>query len=261
MLKNRHFISYFSTTLIYLAIIGIALFMEEKVRVLEKPSEEKTISVSLSSFVPEILPVTEEPKIEEDPIVKEVPVAKEEPVSKEEPSIKEETTVEPEIIKEPILAEKKVEIEEVPVPEPIVEKVIPKPSVKKAKKKSKVKKKVKKKTKKRKLKKRKSSKRISSHKSKSSKAKKDQFLANIRAKINRHKSYPKIAKKRGMQGSVKVSFTLLRSGKVGHITVSGPKVFHHSARKAVKSAFPVATKNIPISLPLKINITLRYQIR
>ncbi|MEA2048426.1 MAG: TonB family protein [Campylobacterota bacterium] len=250
MLKNRHFISYFSTTLIYLAIAGIVLFTEQKVRVLEKTLEEKAIPISLSSFVPEVLPVTEELKIEEEPI------------AKEEPDTKEEPAVEPEIIKEPILAEKEPESEEEPVPEPIVKKIMPKPIVQKAKKKPIRKKTIKKKTiKKRKVQKKKSGKQVSSRKSKSSKAKKNQFLANIRAKINRHKSYPRIAKKRGMQGSVKVTFTILRSGKVGHITLNGPKIFHNSARKAVKSAFPIGTKNIPISLPLKINITLRYQIR
>ncbi len=64
-----------------------------------------------------------------------------------------------------------------------------------------------------------------------------------------------------MQGNVKVKFTILSSGKVGNISVSGPKVFHKSARNAVKSAFPINTKNAPIALPKSINITLRYQLR
>ncbi len=237
MLKNRHFISYFSTTLIYLSMAGIFLYVENNYLVSAQKSEEKAITMCLSSFVPEVLPVIEEPVVEEEPVF------------------------EPEIIKEPIV-EKEPEIEEEIVPEPIVEKVIPKPVVKKVKKKPEVKKKVKKKkVKKKKVKKKQASKKVSARKSKSSKAKKNQFLANIRAKINKHKSYPRIAKKRRMQGSVKVKFTILRSGKVGHISVSGPKVFYNSARAAVKSAFPISTKNASITLPSSINITLRYQIR
>ena len=49
-----------------------------------------------------------------------------------------------------------------------------------------------------------------------------------------------------MQGKVNVKFTILSSGKVGNISVSGPKVFHNSARNAVKSAFPINAKNAPL---------------
>ncbi len=241
MLKNRHFISYFSTTLIYLSVAGIFLYVEQRMLVAAKKSEEKAITMCLSSFVPEVLPVIEEPIIEEE--------------------VEEEPVVEPEIIEEPIV-EKEPEIEEEIIPEPIVEKVIPKPVVKKIKKKPEVKKKPKKKkVPKKKVRKKQASKKVSARKSKSSKAEKNQFLANIRAKINKHKSYPRVAKKRRMQGSVKVRFTILRSGKVGNISLNGPKIFHNSARKAVKSAFPVNAKKSPISLPQNINLTLRYQLR
>ena len=74
-------------------------------------------------------------------------------------------------------------------------------------------------------------------------------------KIDRNKFYPRIAKKRGMQGSVKVKFTILANGNVGHISVSGPKVFHNSARNAVKKAFPIDAKKSPISLPTSVNVT------
>jgi len=64
-----------------------------------------------------------------------------------------------------------------------------------------------------------------------------------------------------MQGKVKVRFTILANGNVGHISVKGPKVFHNSARYAVKKAFPISTKNAPISLPTSVNLTLHYQLR
>jgi len=242
MLKNRHFISYFSTTLIYVSIAGLFLYLEQQTLVAAKKSEEKTIQMCLSTFVPEVTPPKEELVEEEEPVI------------------------EPEIIKEPIPEEEPEIIEEI-IPEPIVPKVTPKPVVKKVKKKPEIKKEIKKKktkkktVQKKKVKKKRVKKSVYSRQSKSSKAEKNQFLANIRAKINKHKSYPRIAKKRRMQGSVKVKFTILRSGKVGNISLSGPKVFHNSARNAVKSAFPVNAKNAPISLPKNINLTLRYQIR
>ena len=147
--------------------------------------------------------------------------------------------------------------------EPIVEKVIPKPMVKKVikrvmrkkpvlKKKRIVKKKVKKRVKKRNK---------AQVKKRASPAQKNRFLNQLRAKINHNKDYPRIAQRRGMQGSVKVRFTILRNGQVGNVSVSGPKVFHASAKSAVQKAFPINVKNAPIFLPKTVNVTLRYQLR
>lgn len=236
MLRNRHFISYFSTTLIYLSLAGLYFYVQKRQFVSEEQLELQTINMTLSTFVPEVIPPVEE--VEEEII--------------EDKIIEEEPVVEPVVIEEPV-------VEEEVIPDPIIEKIIPKPVVEevKPKPKPKVKKKVKKKVKTKKKRK----KTLSSVASKSSPAHKNKFLAQIRANINKHKSYPRIAKRRGMQGAVKVKFTILRSGKVGHISVDGPKVFRNSARDAVKSAFPINVKKSPLSLPMSVNITLRYQIR
>lgn len=210
---------------------GIFFYIQKNTLVAENKSDERSIQMYLSKFVPEVTPPIEEPVVQEEPMVEEKPVIEPKPIV-EETEVKEEA-----------------------IPEPIVVKVIPKSVFKEIKKKP-VRKKVKKKVQKKSVKSN-----IASKRSKRSKAEKNKFLAKIRAKINKHKSYPRIAKKRRMHGSVKVEFTILRSGKVGHISVSGPKVFHNSAREAVKKAFPISTKNAPITLPSSINITLRYQIR
>ena len=207
--------------------------------IVSQKEKDKIINLSLSQFVPEVL---EQPEEEELP-------KPEEPVVEEEP---EPEIVKPEPIPEPVVEEK-------PVPEPVVvKKVEKKPEPKKIvkKKKKPVKKKVKKKKKK--------ASRASSRRATSSRVdpnKKSQFLANLRAKINRKKSYPRIAQKRGMQGTVKVRFTILKNGQVGHISVSGPKVFHNSAKGAVKKAFPISVKNAPLRLPTTVNLKLRYQLR
>lgn len=255
MLNNRHFVSYFSTAFMYLLGIGIFFYVQNNTFVAAQKSEEKIMKMVLSTFVPEV-----ESTVEQEEQVEEIeqPIVEEEPVVEEKPVIEEEPVVEPEIIKEPI-PEKEPEVKEEIIPEPIVPKVVPKPKpvVKEVKKKPKPKKKIKKKT----VKKKKKKQKASARRSNSSPAQKNQFLASIRAKINKHKSYPRVAKKRGMQGNIKVKFTILKNGNVGNISVSGPKIFHKSARKAVKSAFPVNAKKAPISLPKSINITLRYQLR
>jgi len=206
--------------------------------IVSEKEKDQVINLSLSQFIPEVI---------EQPVIEEEIEPEPELEPEEEPIVEEIIEPEPE---EPA-------VEEV-IPEPVV-KPIPelKPVVKKVKKNPKPKKIVKKK-KKRKVKKS-SSRRATS--SRVNPRKKSQFLSKIRAKINRAKSYPRIARKRGMQGVVKVRFTILKNGKVGHISVRGPKVFHNSAKSAIKKAFPVNTKNAPLSLPTSVNLSLRYQLR
>ncbi len=251
LLRHRHFISYFSTTLIYLLMISMFFYLQEHYLVSTQNKEERTTQLCLCSFQSEAVTSVEQVEQEE---IEEI----EKPIVEEEPEVEEKPVVEPENIKEPV-PEEEPEVKEEPVPEPVVEKAIPKPIVKEVDKKpkTKVKKKVRKKT----AKKKRSRQKASSRGSNISPAQKNQFLAHIRDKINKHKSYPRIAKRRGMQGTVKVEFTILSNGNVGNISVSGPKVFHSSARNAVESAFPINVKGAPISLPKSINITLLYQIR
>jgi protein TonB len=234
----RHFTAYTITAILYLLVVAAIYYFQTHHFVSSNASKEKVIQMTLSTFVPEVIEVPKE-VIEESV---------------------EESIVEPEVKEEP-------KIEEV-IPEPIVEKVIEKPIVKKpkiAKKKPKKKKQVKKHkkkiAKKKPVKKKASQKQASTKQSKSTPAQRNKFWSALRTKIDKHKFYPRIAKKRMMEGSVKVRFTILANGNVGSISLKGPKIFYSSARNAVKSAFPIDTKKSPISLPTTINLTLRYQIR
>ena len=231
----------------YLLVVSIFFYVQNGTLVSSQESKEKVIQLCMSSFKPE--PIT---TVDQEELVEEI----EQPIVEEEPVVEEKPMVEPEIIKEPI-PEEEIEVKEEVVPEPIVPKVTPKPAAKEVKKKPEVKQKPKKKT----VKENKPRQKASARKPEFSPAQKKQFLANIRATIDKHKSYPRIARKRGMQGTVTVKFTILSNGKVGNISLDGPRVFHNSARNAVKSAFPVNAKNAPISLPTSISIKLRYQIR
>jgi len=239
---HRFLISFISTICIYL-VLGFLFFYVFTLKVgTETKPEEQIISFSLSSYEPEVVPPVEEEVIEE--MVKPEPIVEE--IEPEEPTVEEITPK--------------------PLPEPIVEKTIPKPIpvVKKKviKKKKPKKKAVKRKKPVKKLRRKSTKQKVKKSKSRQvSPAKKNAFLAKIRGKINRNKTYPRIAQKRGMQGSVKVRFTILSNGQVGNISLSGKKVFFSSARKAVKKSFPISVKNVPLSLPTAVNLTLRYQIR
>jgi len=233
-MKNNHFgTSFLITTLFYIVLTALFFYFQTKSITLSEKPQEKSIKIALSQFVPE--PVQEkhvEPKEEEEVVP--------EPV-KEEP----EPIVEPEHIK--------------PVPKPIkkvtVVKKKPKPKIKK-KREKKVKKKIVKNKKAKKTKKTKKTK-ISKPKSRVSKSK---FMGILRSKIERNKSYPRMAERRGMQGSVRVRFTILPNGHVSSISMSGPKVFRASAKKAIKRAFPINVKDVPFSLPSTVSLTLRYRL-
>lgn len=265
MLKNRHFISYFGTSLLYLLMVVLFFYSQDSIVVAEKTIIEKNFKMQLSSFIPEVTPPIEETIEKEEP--KEESIQKQEAPTKQEPIQKEQEA--------PI--EEKTPPKEIPPLEPVIEKVIPKPLpvvektiVKKPKpkqtkiknpvekkrtKKQKITKKVKKRTKK------KVSHKASSQQRKKSKAEKNRFLAKIRANINRYKSYPKMAKRRHMQGSVEVSFTILSNGKVSNISLKGAKIFYASAKQAIMKAFPIDSKHAPVHLPVTLNLRLVYQIR
>jgi len=244
----RHFTAYTITAVAYLLIVALIYYTQSHHFVSSAKPKESVIKMSLSQFVPEVL-TPPEPVVEkvQEPIVK--------PVIEPEPMIEKELPKEAEVI-----------------PEPVVEKITPKVK-KKVEQKKPVKKKVlktlkpkkkatKKKVTKTKRKKKKTSKRqASKQQNQSSKAERNKFWNALRRKIDSHKFYPRIAKKRGMEGVIKVKFTILANGKVGGISVNGPKIFHNSAKNAVKSAFPISVKNTPVSLPTSINITLHYQMR
>jgi len=235
----RHFTAYTITAILYLSVIAAIYYSQTHHFVSSKDTQEKVIHMSLSTFVPEVVEVPQkvvEEIIEEQVIEKEV---------KEEPKVEE-------LIPEPIVEKPKVK-----------KKKIIKEKVKKKKPAKKIKKKIvkKKKIKTQKRKKKASKRQASSKQSQSTPAQRNKFWSALRAKIDRHKFYPRIAKKRRMEGSVKVRFTILANGRVGNISLKGPKIFYNSARNAVKSAFPINTKKAPISLPTTINLTLRYQIR
>ena len=241
MFKNRLFIAYVATAFFYLLVVALFLYLQQRVFVAKEQVNEQVLCLSLQTFVPEVVP--EQQAEPQKPVTKPEPI--QEPQTHVDPVLKEEPKVQKEV-----------------VPEPTVVRPKPKPIIKQVKKKPVAKKKPNKPTTQKKVASAKPMKQqAASRQTKSSAAEQNQFLAAIREKINQHKSYPRIAKKRGMQGAVNVKFTILSSGKVAQITVSGPKIFHASAEHAVQSAFPIDVKKAPLSLPTTVSITLQYKFR
>lgn len=241
MVNHRFVLSFVVTSFAYIAVGYSLLYFSKTTTISDKQSPLKTIELSIQAFQPQVVEKKPEPIKEETP----PPVEKEpEPVKEEMPPLPEPKVEKPKPL-------------EPPKPKPLVKKEkLKKPEVKKKKPK-----KVVKKTKKRRPPTQKRNALKSTKKQHSTAKQKNLFLAKVRDRINRHKSYPRIAKRRGIQGSVRVDFTILPNGHVSAIEVKGPRAFHSSAKRAVEKAFPVSVKNIPMKLPEKVSITLHYKLR
>ena len=83
----------------------------------------------------------------------------------------------------------------------------------------------------------------------------------IKREIEKHKIYPPLARKRHIQGKVRVYFTLHRDGTVSNIKVEGAKIFKRYARKAIENAFPIDIKDLDVSLPHRYSLTLVYKLK
>jgi protein TonB len=89
-----------------------------------------------------------------------------------------------------------------------------------------------------------------------------QYLAALQAAIARHKEYPAMARRRGIEGQVEVSFMLLADGNALDIQVSGgPRPLRRAAHKAVHRSlrFPPPPPGTPTPLPVQyaMNFSLR----
>jgi len=262
--SQRHtVVAFVVTALLYLGIGGVIWYLQQHLIVSDETPKIQKIDLKLSAFSQESLP---QPQQKAQPLP--TPPPKSEPpteVSKQEPPKKE--IPKEAAAKEPVPVTKQVErVTKKPVKpkKRIVKKTVvpkPKPKVKKYHKKSASAKHTKIVKSKHRKKAQKQSAQASAAKTHYSSAAKNRFLAQIRQRIDRHKSYPRIAKKRRMQGAVKVRFTILPNGEVGAVSVEGPKVFLRSARQAVIDAFPVSVKAVPMHLPATVNLTLRYRLR
>ena len=241
---KRDALSFFLTFLIYLPFL-IWWTSHASAFITTENKTNREFSLDLDIFHKEecVVPQTLSEPIEEK---EEVPIEE----------TKEEPTPEEPIIEEPVVEDI------VPVPEPeVVLSEKPKPIMVE---KPKIKKPISKKTikkKKKKIAKSSRSKTSSQNRTKQtrSSAGKSRFVARLKAKINANKTYPRIAQKRRMQGKVKVRFRITSAGKLSGLTASGPRIFINSAKKAVKRAFPLATRGAP--LPMNVTLTLQYRLK
>lgn len=95
----------------------------------------------------------------------------------------------------------------------------------------------------------------------STQAEKNQFISDLKNKIRQNKYYPEVARNRGLEGSVKVSFCVNSDGSVSNIVCDGEfSVLNNAAKNAVAKTFPVKVPPNIISSRLELSVMLNYKL-
>lgn len=93
-------------------------------------------------------------------------------------------------------------------------------------------------------------------------AQKNIFLQKLRETIKRNKTYPRIARVRGIQGEVSIRFYILSDGRLVDVDIiSGRKVFHKAIKEAIKKSSPVVNAPNMFTYPLEVSLRLDFRLK
>lgn len=88
------------------------------------------------------------------------------------------------------------------------------------------------------------------------------YLRQLMAHIEGYKNYPKAARRRRIEGDVKVAFTLQTGGQVASLTAGGAHtLLNEAANSAVIAAQPMPQPPETLKLPWQVSFTMRFTIK
>ena len=91
--------------------------------------------------------------------------------------------------------------------------------------------------------------------------KREQYFQRLLSHIESFKFYPRSARKRSIEGNVKISFTLQDSGSYEQLRLDGERsVLVNAARVAIESAVPLPVPADNLKLSRKIEFTMQYAL-
>lgn len=91
---------------------------------------------------------------------------------------------------------------------------------------------------------------------------KHEYLRRLMAHIEAHKHYPRVARRRGLEGGVEVSFRLLPGGRVSNMKVAqGHRILRKAVEEAMQSAQPLPVPPGELPLPLAIAFTVQFSLK
>ncbi len=90
----------------------------------------------------------------------------------------------------------------------------------------------------------------------------DRYLSQLMGHIERHKFYPPSARRRGMQGTVKVSFVLLENGEIRDLAVNGSHtILERAAAEAMRKAAPLPRPPASVSCPHRVQFGMEFTLQ
>lgn len=90
----------------------------------------------------------------------------------------------------------------------------------------------------------------------------DRYLASVLAHIESHKFYPPAARRRGLQGSVEVCFTLDALGMITDLHITGSNsLFVEAAKTAVRNAIPLPAAPSIDGFPLSVRYKMLFKLQ
>ncbi len=88
------------------------------------------------------------------------------------------------------------------------------------------------------------------------------YLEELFARIESHKEYPALARRRRLEGEVLVSLRIESDGSLAELSIAGgvPRL-REAARKAVERSLPLPPPPDPGELPLSFSFTMDFRLR
>ena len=93
-------------------------------------------------------------------------------------------------------------------------------------------------------------------------AERERFLARLLTHIEGYKYYPRTARQRGIEGSIRVTFRLLPDGNIRDLTTDGgPLILRSAAKGAVNKAVPLPACPPEVDCPMVVSYAMQFQLR
>ena len=91
---------------------------------------------------------------------------------------------------------------------------------------------------------------------------KQRYFANLLTHIEGFKHYPRTARKRGIEGSINVSFRLLANGTISGLEASGGSlVLRRAAKNSVTASLPLPLCPPEITCPMQVSYAMQFKLR
>ena len=89
----------------------------------------------------------------------------------------------------------------------------------------------------------------------------ESYLLRLLAHIDHHKFYPRIARRRGVEGEIQVAFYLRKDGSISNLQITGgSKVLRKAAKEAVQQSLSLPPPPASMSLQEQIHFGMVYRL-